>query len=97
MNTPVEKLEKIKVTIKVEVEDVKYLVSLASVEAMEQHLEVLTVNEDVRDCVICMETIQVGLDLVGRMPCQHVFHHRPCIEWLEETGICPLYRDVFPV
>ncbi|KAL1202496.1 E3 ubiquitin-protein ligase MPSR1 [Cardamine amara subsp. amara] len=108
INLPLEKLEKIKVTINVvadlfpedevvEVEDVNYSVGGASVEAMEQHLEILTVNESVGECVICLETIQVGSDFVGRMPCTHAFH-LSCIEkWLERTGICPLCRDVFPV
>lgn len=110
MKSPLEKLKKIKVKIDVvanmfpedemgvEESDVKYLVAGASVEAIEKHLETVTViDESVGDCVICMETIEVGSGLVGRMPCKHVFH-RVCIEKrLVETGVCPLCRDVFPV
>ena len=47
-------------------------------------------EDEVEDCPICLKEIDNGDDLVGLIPCKHIFH-KACVEgWLREKGTCPM-------
>jgi len=66
--------------------------SKASIEALLN----VEVDEDGRECVICLDELEVG-GVAKEMPCKHRFH-ASCIEkWLGIHGSCPVCRFKMPV
>ncbi|XP_019154650.1 PREDICTED: uncharacterized protein LOC109151188 [Ipomoea nil] len=50
-------------------------------------------DERDRCCVICLEVLTAGIDVVGVMPCSHCSFHDDCLSsWLERSPSCPLCR-----
>ncbi|XP_019186434.1 PREDICTED: E3 ubiquitin-protein ligase CIP8-like [Ipomoea nil] len=48
-------------------------------------------------CVICLEVLTAGIDVVGVMPCSHCSFHHDCLSsWLERSPSCPLCRRKMP-
>ncbi|KAF5734699.1 putative protein binding protein [Tripterygium wilfordii] len=63
----------------------------ASRSAIER-LEVVEVEESVKQCAICLEDM-VGGSRATRMPCLHLYHGVCIASWLEKSKLCPLCRS----
>lgn len=61
----------------------------------------VTVNADdvaVRDnekpaCAVCKDEFSIG-DGALRLPCAHLYHEDCVVQWLKNTGTCPICRKV---
>ena len=53
--------------------------------------DVSTLEEDKKQCVICMEDFNNG-DEVMYLPCLHVFHKDCLLEWFKGHNDCPICK-----
>ncbi|XP_077147089.1 uncharacterized protein LOC143808388 [Ranitomeya variabilis] len=53
--------------------------------------KVVTPQEEVQSCVICMTEYEVG-EQVTVLPCNHIFHKGCVCRWLRSSSLCPLCR-----
>ncbi|XP_059654263.1 uncharacterized protein LOC132300978 [Cornus florida] len=68
--------------------------SKSSVEALEN---VVADGSDSLDrCMICLEKFHVGIEVVTRMPCFHVYHGNCIVRWLQTSHFCPICRFQMP-
>ena len=42
-------------------------------------------------CAVCKEDFVVG-DAALRLPCAHLYHDDCIVQWLKNTGTCPICR-----
>ncbi|KAL2091778.1 hypothetical protein ACEWY4_011576 [Coilia grayii] len=45
-------------------------------------------------CAVCLEDFQVK-DELGVLPCQHAFHRKCLVKWLEVRCVCPMCNKPF--
>lgn len=55
----------------------------------------VTVESKNTSCPICLKSLSPGM-MVKRMPCNHCFHSKCILTWLEKTNSCPVCRHELP-
>nr|XP_011468644.1 PREDICTED: RING-H2 finger protein ATL68-like [Fragaria vesca subsp. vesca] len=46
-------------------------------------------------CSVCMEEMMLGFEAT-KMPCLHLYHEACIVEWLQQSGVCPLCKFRMP-
>merc|ERR1712048_1376100 len=54
-------------------------------------LNILKKIEAEPECSICMDDLAKG-DEMGQLECGHTFHKKCIVEWLANSGVCPMCR-----
>ncbi|XP_028030181.1 E3 ubiquitin-protein ligase RNF181-like [Bombyx mandarina] len=66
----------------------------ASKEAVKKLQDVIIENQK-KGCPICLKNLEAG-EKVKKMPCNHIFHPRCILTWLDKTNSCPFCRHEMP-
>ncbi|CAH2085508.1 unnamed protein product [Euphydryas editha] len=67
----------------------------AAKEAVNNLKEITIEDEFDKNCPICLKKFHMN-DKAKEMPCQHLFHEKCIIPWLNQTNSCPFCRYELP-
>lgn len=70
-------------------------VSMAAMDRLPEDMltreSIARLPADARQCCICLEDFAAG-EVVTRLPCLHMYHSACIVDWLQESGWCPICK-----
>uniref|UniRef100_A0A8C0AQR4 Ring finger protein 122 n=1 Tax=Buteo japonicus TaxID=224669 RepID=A0A8C0AQR4_9AVES len=66
-----------------------YFISKLRHQAQSERFGYKEVKSMVQTCAVCLEDFRVKEEL-GVLPCQHAFHRKCLVKWLEVRCVCPM-------
>lgn len=71
----------------------KLILQLDEFQFQDIHKFIDKKNENLDDvCSICLEKFDI-IDIIKKLPCEHIFHKKCLLKWLKESDLCPLCKD----
>ncbi|CAG9579806.1 unnamed protein product [Danaus chrysippus] len=60
-----------------------------------KNLKEVKIEDENQNCPICLKKFNIN-DTAKVMPCQHLFHEKCILTWLNQTNSCPFCRHELP-